>query len=317
VRVTGSVGFYEPPPTDRELAADVVRDVVREQFPELAVATVERLGDGWEHEAYLVDGRVVFRFPRYADVGRGFGPEERVHALVASAVAGSVGIPRITRWGTPSTLFPHPFAGHDVIPGLDANDPRVPTNPALADDIGRALARIHAIPPDAAAAAGVDVSVVHRTDLPVAAEQIRRWVGEVPAIRGQAPGPCAWLERREPPPRAYTGPPRFLHGDLQMEHVIVDGATGRLSGIVDWGGQLGDPARDFSYVLLHGGQSFFQRAVDAYDLPLDAAFAERTLFSARLGALAWLADAVKRGGSASRELAIVRRVFESGQPYVV
>lgn len=76
-------------------------------------------------------------------------------------------------------------------------------------------------------------------------------------------------------------------------------------------------------MLLHGGWSFFQRALDAYDLPLDAEFPERTLFSARLGALGWLADVVKRGASASRELAgaggdppvpgalaIVRRVFE-------
>jgi len=51
--------------------------------------------------------------------------------------------------------------------------------------------------------------------------------------------------------------------------------------------------RDFSFVLLHGGWSFFQR----------------TLFSARLGSLGWLADAVKRGGSTAREQAIVRRSF--------
>ena len=63
-------------------------------------------------------------------------------------------------------------------------------------------------------------------------------------------------------------------------------------------------------MLLHGGWSFYQRAVEAYDLPLDAEFAGRSLFSARLGALGWLADAVKRGGSMSRELPIVRRVFE-------
>jgi hypothetical protein len=40
------VGFYLPPPTDRELTVEIVRDVVREQFPDLSVATVERLGDG-------------------------------------------------------------------------------------------------------------------------------------------------------------------------------------------------------------------------------------------------------------------------------
>jgi len=303
-------GFYVAPPVDRALTVDDVRDVVREQFPELAVATIERLGDGWEHEAYLVDERVVFRFPRYADVGRGLVANERRLALVASAVGDVVGIPRITRWGTPSPRFPHPFAGHDVIPGLDASDPRVPPNAALADDLGRALTRIHAISAADAAAAGVDTSVVHWTDLDAASQQVRGWIDAVPEIRTLAPAACAWLEGTPRQPRAFDGTPRFIHDDLQMEHVIVDPATGRLSGIIDWGGQLGDPARDFSYVLLHGGWPFFQRAMAAYDLPLDAAFAERTLFSARLGAIAWLADAVKRGRSPSRELAIVPRVFE-------
>ena len=305
-----SIGFYEPPPTDRELTTAAVRDVVRDQFPELTVAIVERLGDGWEHEAYLVDGRVVFRFPRYADAGVDFEPEERIHALVASAVGPSVGIPRITRWGKPSARFPHRFAGHDVIPGLDASDPRAPRNPALAEDLGRALAHIHAIPADAANAAGVATSEGRETDWPAALRQVQGWVNQVPAIRSLAPEPCAWLEGAPLVPPPFRGPARFIHDDLQMEHVIVSPTTGRLSGIIDWGGRLGDPERDFSYVLLHGGWSFFQRAVAAYDLPLDEEFAERTLFSARLGALGWLADAVKRGGSMSRELPIVRRVFE-------
>jgi aminoglycoside phosphotransferase (APT) family kinase protein len=308
--VTGSIGFYEQPPTDRELTAAIVRDVVREQFPDLAVTSVERVGDGWEHESYLVDDRVVFRFPRQAGGGDDFEWEEGVHALVASVIGDLVGIPRITRWGRPSAQFPYPFAGHDVIPGMDANDPRAPSNPALADDIGRVLARLHAIPAEAAAAAGVGIADTDKADLRAALERIGRWVNEVPEIRHHVPDPCLWLDRALRAPDAYRGPPRFIHDDFQMEHVIVNPTTGRLSGIVDWGGGLGDPARDFSYVLLHGGWSFFQRALAAYDLPLDAEFAERTLFSARLGSLAWLADAIKRGGSISREHAIVRRVFD-------
>ena len=233
-----------------------------------------------------------------------------MHALVASVIGDVVGIPRITRWGRPSAHFPYPFAGHDVIPGLDANDPRAPTNPALADDIGRVLARLHAIPVEVAAAAGVGPADLYKADLAEGLERVRGCVNEVPEIRQHAPDPCLWLDRAPRAPDPYRGPPRFIHDDFQMEHVIVSPTTGRLSGIVDWGGGLGDPARDFSYVLLHGGWSFLQRALESYDLPLDAEFAERTLFSARLGSLGWLADAVKRGGNLSRNLAIVRRVFE-------
>src|SRR5437762_4534875 len=96
-----SIGFYEPPPTDRELNAAIVRAVVREQFPELAVASVEPMGEGWEFETFLIDDRVVFRFPRRADGGDGFEWQERLHILVASVIGDIVRIPRITRWGRP------------------------------------------------------------------------------------------------------------------------------------------------------------------------------------------------------------------------
>jgi aminoglycoside phosphotransferase (APT) family kinase protein len=307
--MTGSIGFYEPPPTDRELTAETVRNVVREQFPELAVATLDPMGEGWEHETYLVDDHVVFRFPRQAG-GDYFEFEETVHSLVSSVIGDIVGIPRITRWGRPSARFPYAFAGHELIPGVAANNPSVRLNPALADDIGRVLARLHGIPPEAATAAGVYSPALDKADLAAGLEQIRRWVNEVPEIRRHTPDPCAWLDSASRAPDTYRGPPRFIHDDFQMEHVLVSLTTGRLSGIIDWCGGFGDPARDFSYVLLHGGWSFFQRTVDGYDLPLDAEFAERTLFSARLGSLGWLADTVKRGGSTSRHVAIVRRVFE-------
>jgi aminoglycoside phosphotransferase (APT) family kinase protein len=307
--MTGSIGFYEPPPTDRELTPEIVRDVVREQFPDLPVASVRQRGEGWEHETYLVDDHVVFRFPRQAG-GADFEWEEGLHALVDSVIGNIVGIPRITRWGRPSARFPYEFAGHELIPGVPANDPSVRLNPALADDIGRVLARLHEIPPDAAVAAGAGAAEPHKADLAAGLEQVRRWVSELPEIRRHAPEPCTWLRNAPRPPDAYRGPPRFIHDDFQMEHVLVNQTTGRLSGIIDWGGGLGDPARDFGYALLHGGWSFFQRAVNAYDLPVDAEFVERTLFSARLGALGWFADAVKRGGDTARYLAIVRRVFE-------
>jgi aminoglycoside phosphotransferase (APT) family kinase protein len=304
--------FYEEPPKDRELTAEVVREVVREQFPELAVATIERLGDGWEHETYLVDDRVVFRFPRRAGSGDDFAGEEGVHALVSSVIGDLVGIPRITRWGRPSARFPHPFAGHDVIPGIAANDPLAPVNPALAEDVGRVLARLHAIPAEAAVAAGAGSAWLDKADLAAGLARVRYVVNELPEIRRHFPDPCTWLDSALRVPDAYRGPPRFIHDDFQMEHVLVSRATGRLSGIIDWGGGLGDPMRDFSYVLIHGGWSFFQRALDAYDLPLDPEFAERTLFSARLGSLHYLGYTITHGGSTSRDLAGVRRVFELG-----
>lgn len=301
------MGFFDPPPSDRELNDDIVRDVVRDQFPPLAVQSVEYLGSGWENDAYLVNHHLVLRFPRYADVARGFEREDRLLTLVAAAAGASVGIPRITLWGKPSARFPHPFVGHDLIPGVAADDPSVPWAPELADDLGRALTRIHSIP----AALADDVDVVHvAVSCREPLDELRRQMHLVPEIGDIAPRGCAWLDAGPVVPADYVGPPRFIHNDFSADHIIVSRTTGRLSGIIDWSdAALGDPAQDFSYLLLCRGWSFLQRALDAYGLPLDAAFSERSIFLARVRALGWLADAIKRRGSTTPSLEIVRRVF--------
>src|SRR3954471_17301176 len=108
--MTESVGFYEPPPAHRELPVDAVRHLIREQFPDLPVDNLERFGHGFENETFLIDGHVVFQFPRRIGEGDGFAHEERIHALVASVVGDIVSIPRITRWGRPSGSFAGTFA---------------------------------------------------------------------------------------------------------------------------------------------------------------------------------------------------------------
>jgi aminoglycoside phosphotransferase (APT) family kinase protein len=116
-------------------------------------------------------------------------------------------------------------------------------------------------------------------------------------------------------PRDHSGAPRFIHNDFSSEHIIISLTTGRLSGIIDWSGAaLGDAAQDFAYILLWRGWAFAQRAIGAYALPVDAAFNERTIFFARIRALGWLADAIKRGGSTAPLLDTVRRTFISDDP---
>jgi aminoglycoside phosphotransferase (APT) family kinase protein len=304
------LGFWEPGPTDLELTPDIVRDVLREQFPELPATSVEAMGEGWENQTFLIDHHVVFQFPRQLDGGGGFEWEDGVHTLVASFIGDRPAIPRFSRWGRPSPRFGCRFVGYEVVPGVAANDPSVRLNPALADDIGSVLSRLHAIPAEAAATVGVGAADPEKADLVGGLKRVRHWVDTIPEMRTNLPELCAWLDSVRQPPDPYAGPPRFIHDDFQMEHVLVDRTMGRLSGIIDWGPGLGDPVRDFVYVFLHGGWSFFQRALDVYDLPLDAEFVDRTLFSARLGALYWLAYTLTHAGSIQEVVATARRVLE-------
>lgn len=290
---------------DPELPLDIVRDVVRERFLQFAVHSVEHLGSGWSYDAYLVDDAMVFKFPRHAAAARDLDRIDRIQTVVASAVGTEVGIPRITLWGTPATRFPHRFVGHTPIRGVGAWSAREKT-PALAGDIGRALTLIHAIPEPAA----------RELDLPrdeencqAAFEQARRKVQAVPEIDRVARAECEWLSRLTTLPNDFARVPRVIHGDLVPRHIIVSETTGRLSGIIDWTPMLGDPAQDFSWLFFCCSLSFVRRALDAYQLDIDAAFLERTIFFARCRALDWVAGAIRTPRGPEAYLPILRRAF--------
>jgi aminoglycoside phosphotransferase (APT) family kinase protein len=215
-------------------------------------------------------------------------------------------VPRIAYRGEPSAHFPHPFVGHKLIPGVAADDPRVPESQDLANDIGRVLARVHSIPRSAADCLGMRIPA---NSCRAPFEELRRLMRLVPQVNDFAPDACAWVHMGPVVPPDYDGLPRFIHADFSPDHIIVNPATGRLSGIIDWGPAWGDPAHDFSYLVLCRGRSFLQRAVNAYALPVDDRLIDRAVFLARVRALGWVLNALRRHEDPTSPLETVRRAF--------
>jgi aminoglycoside 2''-phosphotransferase len=301
-----TVAFAERQEYDPELPLDIVREAVREQFPQFGLRSVEHLGSGCAYDAYAVDDAMVFKFPRHAEAAHDLDRIDRIQNLVASAVGTDFGIPRITLWATPSARFPHRFVGHPLIRGAQAWDVR--ETPELADDLGRALARIHSIPVSAGRGLDLPLAEDHcRTAL----DEVRQEVSAVPEIEKIASIECEWLKRLSATPNDWPSVPRVIHGDLVPRHIIVSETTGRLSGIIDWSPVLGDPAQDFSYLLFCRSLSFLRRTLDAYELEVDPAFVERTVFFARLHALGWLACAIRSSWDTAPQLGILRSTFAS------
>src|SRR5947208_6355418 len=113
---------------------------------------------------------------------------------------------------------------------------------ALAAVPGRALGRLQepsTASPAAWAAAGAAIRALHDAPLPP-------WPGRsVDALASRLDGECEWLVANDVLPadvvtrnrrlaetalRPWT--PTFIHGDLQLDHVFVDGDE--VTGIVDW-----------------------------------------------------------------------------------
>jgi len=139
-------------------------------------------------------------------------------------------------------------------------------HPVLALELvpGTALGKFgHPSPvgPASWAAAGAALRQIHQTPLPAS---------PAPALTGQLhqhlDDACAWLlargvvpadvlerNRRRAAlvlhPRAATSTPAFIHGDLQPDHVLVDGD--RVTGVIDWSAAgPGDPALDVAVLTL-------------------------------------------------------------------
>lgn len=263
----------ERPRSDRDLDEEIVRKALLEEFPDVEARSVEPLGSGWATDVYLVDGRLVLRFPRNAEIARWLDSDEAILRLVERAIGSILKVPRVLLRGRGGVYFPHGFLGCELVPGVGADDPRAPPSDRLVGDLGRTLTHVHSVPVEAARAIG--------------------------------------LSRPDFDP--YAGPPRFLHGDFSPDNVIVDPSSGRLAGVIDWGNAaVGDPALDFMGLVLWRGWGFARRVLDAYGGgPVDEDFVERVRFHAETQAVQWLADTVRRRGDSELHLTWVRNAFGS------
>jgi aminoglycoside phosphotransferase (APT) family kinase protein len=102
----------------------------------------------------------------------------------------------------------------------------------------------------------------------------------------------------------------FLHGDFRGDNIIVDPASGRLVGVIDWGNAaIGDPARDFVTLVLWRGWKFTHAVLEAYGQRIEEDFRDRVRRDAQLEALQWLTDSVKRGLDTELHLTSLRHAF--------
>lgn len=305
----------EPWKSDRELNEAGVRGALGDQFPELALRTIDYLGSGWDYDAYLVDRRLAVRFPRRAEVAERLDQEAAILRLVRSSlecglpmpeiatpesavpdiVPAEIAVPEIIMRGQGSTHFPHAFFGHVFIPGVAADNPAAHASTDLAVDLAQALTLIHSITPESASAIGIgNEEECCKTRFSDTFDCVQKADG----IRDFMPDAYAWLLGRPPVPRDYPGPPRFIHHDFSLRHILIDRGTGRLSGIIDWSdAALGDPALDFVSLVLWRGWDFTDSVIRLYRPALDDGFRDRLRFLARTLAVTWLADAIrwKRG----------------------
>ncbi len=75
---------------------------------------------------------------------------------------------------------------------------------------------------------------------------------------------------------------RLTHSDIAGDHLLVDAATGEITGIIDWSdAQIADPALDLAWTLNRAPVAFRKGFLESYE-EIDASLALRAEFYFRL-----------------------------------
>lgn len=232
-----------------------VQEVLERDFPALRVETIDRLGEGWDHVAFLVNGAFVFRLPWHllepdarAKVA---APTARAEVSLLRALTGRLPV------AAPEPIFVDAkgrYFGYRYLPGRSVEDLR-------AEDSWS--------PDPEGAFADLVVDVITAVEDAVAvdeAESIRLRVAGMPRYpeqegRALASGkltedmrsavttvldalPRLWRE-------AMSRPLATLHADLGLDHWLVDRDENPYA-LIDWSDScVGPPELQLSTLMWH------------------------------------------------------------------
>ncbi|WP_435240146.1 aminoglycoside phosphotransferase family protein [Streptomyces sp. YPW6] len=252
-----------------EITADLVRDLLREQHPDLAELPVREVAGGWDNQQWRLGDELAVRMPRTERAPELQRKECRWLPHLAPRLP--IPVPRPVRVGKPSARFPKRWTVMTWVPGEPLDRTSISRADHAADTLADFLRALHVAAP--AEAPGVVDRGAHPGAYTEGFDRLIRSVAlgvradEVRADEVRADGMRAdevravWDDAVAAP--AWEGPPVWVHGDLHPANVVVSGGT--LSGVIDFGDLFaGDPAWDLAaaWVVLPEGAAaqFF----DAY-----------------------------------------------------
>lgn len=248
----------------------------------LEAVPFQRLGDGLDHDTYEADGGLVVRVPRNPGRATDLDREARFLRTLAT----------VAPLPTPAPLAAGDCLIYPKLPGVPLLGAGIDADPAaVGATLGRLLAVLHGQLREPWADLVDEDATVPATWLEEAAETYADVAPQVPPAH--RPGVEAFLA--SPPPAPAT---RLVlcHNDLGAEHVLVDPATGAVTGVIDWSdAAIADPARDLGLIHRDLGPAGVRAALETCAGPAEGGFEDRALFFARCGALEDLAYGLRTG----------------------
>lgn len=252
-----------------EMTAELVRELVRDQHPDLAHHPIRLGARGWDNQLWRLGDDLAVRLPwATRDSGALLRKEHAWVPMLAPRLPLPVPVPQ--RIGEPSERFPQPWLITTWVPGTPADRTPVTRAADAAESLAAFLTALHQPAPDGAPAGrgrgGPLTDVAEGVVRGLAAAAERGLIRDPDAVS------AVWHDAVTAP--GWTGPARWIHGDLHPANVLT--ADGSLCGVIDFGDLCaGDPAGDLAAAWILLPDDAIDRFHAAYRPAPDAATLRR------------------------------------------
>ena len=225
----------EPWHADIQITDEFVRTCLQDQFPFLApIKTMQCIGEGWDNKVFLVNEKIIFRFPR-----RKIGAEliERENNLLKNLQSMfSLDIPNPQYIGHPTENYPYPFHGYTMIKGISTYHANLSLQDRIANlpKLANFLKQLHGIDESKALSLGAKPQMFDRS---IASRLVKALNERIDKVMNQKlchVNQEVFQQEMIAAQKINLSDDKCLvHGDLYSRHLLFN--EGQLTGIIDWG----------------------------------------------------------------------------------
>ncbi|KND40506.1 MULTISPECIES: aminoglycoside phosphotransferase family protein [Streptomyces] len=226
--------------TELDITEDLIRELLREQFPDLADLPLKLGARGWDNQVWRLGDDLAVRLPWATESADALLYKEHMWLpVLAPRLPLPTPVPQ--HLGEPSERFPRPWLVTTWVPGDPADHAPATRTEEAAVTLAHFLTALHRPAPD-----GAPTGRDRGGSLADTADRLTQGLTsatELGLIRDPEAVRAVWEDAAAAP--EWTGPRLWLHGDLHPANIVT--RNGTFCGVIDFGDLFaGDPACDLS-----------------------------------------------------------------------
>lgn len=230
---------------------DIAKKLVTSQF-NLKIKSIELLGEGFDNQAYLINKKLVFRFPRRKEGIECLENEILLLPFLALHLSSSFSNP--TFIGKASHLYPFPFAGYPKLKGNPLYEIGFPfiKKTSFARTLGSWLRELHSIKVNDKHIKLIKGDQTWRLNVKQRLSFCQEKIKQYEQYFSTSQLDTSLLSKTIKKLSKFNFTKKklcYLHGDLYSSHILVDNEL-NLTGLIDWGDvHIGHPGIDLIIIF--------------------------------------------------------------------